>query len=264
MNFFKIYFRKFPQFLLINVIYFLITLPLLAFFCVQANLVWMSLSQGEGGLIFPGAVLITSVFSFFPSGINYFLITFSALLYGPLKMGMSYIFIGYSYERHAWLSDFFTVAIKNIRQGVFFGLLDVIFIGLITNFISAALITGYSQWELMFKISLALSLVSVAFYISVRRYFFIQAISVETGVLCIIRNAFSLSLIGWNKNLLAGAISVFIWSVSLMLDARITIIFLPTLAYSLTNFISVYSSAPILQKYLIAPSKEQQSRKNDA
>ena len=253
-GFFRIYFRKSHRFLLINLIYFIITLPMLTFVCIEVNMAYMSLQGGEGYAVFPGALLFAPLFASLPGGVNYFLLALSAVLFGPAKMGMTYVFRGFASERHVWMSDFFAEALKNWKQGLFFGLFDAAVIGGGLNFAVAAIITVAERPGIVPGWLFALLALLAGFYFNIRKYFYLQAVSAELGIRAIIKNALVFSFLSFGKNMLSCVLCLLIWYVATALDIRITIALVPLLAWSLSGFVSVYTGNLAIQKYLIEPS----------
>ena len=255
-GFLRIYFRKFHRFLIINLIYFIITLPMLTFVCIEVNMAYMSSQGGEGYTVFPGAMLFAPLFSSLPGGVNYFLLALSVALYGPAKMGMTFVFRGMASERHVWLSDFFTEALKNWKLGLFFGLFDAAVIGAGLSYAVAVIITAMEDTGGITGLVLVLLVLLAVFYFNMRKYFYLQAVSVELGAFAIFKNAFFLSFLSFGKNMLSCVLCLLIWCAATALDIRITIAVVPTLAWSLPGFVSVYTGNPAIQKYLIEPSIE--------
>ena len=247
--FFRIYFRKFWKFAAVNFIYFLVILPML----LQMYLVfngYLAEVMGEEGLNFlPGIGIYAAVIVSFPPVLINLLTVVSIILYGPVKMGMTYILRNFSREDHAWLGDLFSRAKSNWKQGLILGVLDVTVIGFLLNSIF-----GIFSGVLPVVSSLRyLTIIALLYYSFMRRYFFIQAVTVELSVFSIIKNSFIFACIGLGRNILGSAACAVIWYVCLFLYPPITFFSLPLITYSLTGFSAVFICYPVVHKYMVIP-----------
>ena len=256
LRFPELYFGKIFRLISVNVIYFITTLPLLSFVCLESNLMLISLYMGERTPVYSGALLFSTLFSTLPPWANYLFLALSAVLFGPLKMGVTYTYYSLSRARHAWLSELFTEAFRNARQGVFFGILDVFIIGNLLTFLAAASITLADNQNFALRIVLFFITGAFVFYMFVRRYFYLQAVTVELTVWQIIKNAFFLSVISLGRNFLACIAVAVVWIAALSVDFRISAVLVPLLVNSFAGFTSVYMAVPVLRKHLIEPSDQ--------
>ena len=62
--------------------------------------------------------LFATLVNYVPSFLHAPAIVISILIYGPLTCGLIYIFRNYAREEHAFISDFFTKAKENWKQGL--------------------------------------------------------------------------------------------------------------------------------------------------
>lgn len=109
--FFVILWRKLWQFIGLNLIYFVITLPLFSYLTVFVlQSVGIEAADLAGNMLFAIAGYILNLPPFF----MWLLIGVSALLYGPATCGLTYVLRNYARQEHAWtFSDFFTRAKEN-------------------------------------------------------------------------------------------------------------------------------------------------------
>ena len=61
-----------------------------------------------------------------PPIVSYVLVAISALIYGPVTCGFAYAMRNLSTERHVWFSELFSRAKENFKQGIVFGIVDII------------------------------------------------------------------------------------------------------------------------------------------
>ena len=121
--FFEILWRKLWQIIGINIIYFIIILPLMAYvlvFIMQS--VGIEAADLAGNTLFVIFAAILNLPPFF----MWLLVGLSAVLYGPATCGLTYILRNYTRQEHAWtFSDFFDRAKKNFKQGLLAGIIDI-------------------------------------------------------------------------------------------------------------------------------------------
>lgn len=254
LPFWELFFRKFLRFVLLNFIYFIITLPLLAVIFLLIN--GHSSPAGDGAAVFGGLSLFFSVFSFFPEKIFILMFVLSAVLYGPATMGMTYVFRNYARGEHAWLSDFWHRSISNFRQGVVFGLLDMI-----AGYFLINGIMSNSAGEGTSPILPILSVAALAIWLFMRNYTYLTAVTIEQSVFSILKNAWLFVLLGLKKNLLSGAAMLAIAVLCFTLNHTFTALTVPFVFYSLVIFSSVYICYPIVKKYIVDPALEAEGKK---
>ena len=127
VTFWEIVWRKLGRLVLLNILYFLILSPIIL------NLYILLYSKVMELTGLDVTEISTFVFQFLmsfaqgmPSWLNIGLLTLSIVFYGPATAGLTYVLRNYAREEHAWVSDFFSRMMKNFKQGLFFGLLDVV------------------------------------------------------------------------------------------------------------------------------------------
>ena len=255
--FLKIFFRKFWKFAAVNFIYFLVTLPVLLQMYLSFN-GFLAEVIGEEGLNFlPGLGIYAAVIVNFPPVLMNVLMVVSIILYGPVKMGMTYILRNFACEDHAWFSDLFSRAKSNRKQGLIFGILDFAVIGFLLNNIF-----GIFSGVLPIVSSLRfLSIIALVYYSFMRRYFFMLAVTVELSVFSIIKNSFIFACIGLGRNILASAACAATWYVCLFIYPPVTFFALPLITYSLAGFCEVFICYPVVHKYMVIPSLEREATK---
>ena len=259
--FWEIYFRKFWRFFTLNILYFIVTLPILFYIYFTVNGYIQLLLQSSGITefydIFPGLTFLSALIDFIPEFLYIPLLVLSVILYGPATMGLTYIFRNFAREEHAWTSDFFSRGKSNFRQGLFFGLLDIVVIFLLCNGIAGDVIVGSGIITVLSYALRALSALVLVIYFFMRHYFYLMAVSVELSVFSIIKNAMLFVVIGFGRNLLAGLINLALFVLCFLTWPLATVIGVPFFFYSFTGFSTVFICYPVIKKYIILPALEQ-------
>ena len=264
-RFFEIWFRKFWRFLTLNFLYFLLTLPMLlyVFYTVNGLFADRLAAVGEGVVLFSGVSFLAAFFSFVPRALNVPLLLISVVLYGPLTMGLTYIFRNFAREEHAWTSDLWSRAWSNARQGLFFGLADLLVLWLCVNGAFAG--TGTSgALGAVSVIRRTLSGLALVVWLFMRHYTYLMAVTVNLGVFRILKNAWLFVVLGFGRNVLSGAVTVGCLLLSFFLAPLLTIVTLPLFFYSFTWFCTIFTCYPIVKKYIIVPALEAEAAQSAA
>ena len=262
--FFELYFRKFWRFLTLNLCYFLVTLPMLAYVFYLVNGIFADRLADSGTVLLAGVGFIVSFFGFVPRALYVPLLVVSVLLYGPVTMGLTYVFRNFAREEHAWGSDLWSRAWANAKQGLVFGILDLaltwLFInGMFGTVADAGKTAGYT-------LSVILSVlcgVALVIWLFMRHYTYMMAVTVNLSVIRILKNAWLFVVLGFGRNVLSGLVTLGCVVVSFLLAPLATIITVPFFFWSFTWFCTVFTCYPIVKKYIIVPALEQ-AGKSDA
>ncbi len=258
-QFFELYFRKFWRFISTNLCYFLITLPMViyAFYLINGIFADRLEAMGEGYILFAGVGFIASFFSFIPTWLNTPLLVLSVLLYGPITMGLTYMYRNFAREEHAWASDLWSRAWSNARQGLFFGIMD-----LLLTFLFIWGMFGRLAAEgrnLSFALSAILSVISgiaLVIWLFMRHYTYLMAVTINLSVFQILKNAWLFVVLGFRRNVTSGVVTLACIVVTFLLAPLITVITLPLFFYSFSWFCTVFTCYPIVKKYLVLPALE--------
>ena len=265
-RFFELYFRKFWRFLTLNLWYFLITLPMVlyVFYVLNGYFADRLKEIGEGVMLLAGVGFIASVFSFIPRVLNVPLLVISLLAYGPITMGFTYILRNFAREEHAWLSDFWSRAWSNVRQGLFFGIADIVVVCLCVS----GMFGGFA--EAGKNVSYALSVIrsvvcgiALVIWLFMRHYTYLMAVTVNLNVFHILKNAWLFVILGFGRNLLSLAVGLASLLVTFLLAPLLTIVLLPLFFWSFSWFCTVFTCYPIVKKYIVVPALEAEEREKD-
>ena len=258
-QFFELYFRKFWRFISTNLCYFLITLPMViyAFYLINGIFADRLEAMGEGYILFAGVGFIASFFSFIPTWLNTPLLVLSVLLYGPITMGLTYMYRNFAREEHAWASDLWSRAWSNARQGLFFGIMDLLLTCLFIWGMFGRL--AAEGRNLSFALSTILSVISgiaLVIWLFMRHYTYLMAVTINLSVFQILKNAWLFVVLGFRRNVTSGVVTLACIVVTFLLAPLITVITLPLFFYSFSWFCTVFTCYPIVKKYLVLPALE--------
>lgn len=252
--FWEIFFRKFWRFVSLNVVYFLITLPILLYFYYTANGFFISYFGDGYADLLPGIGFIAAFTSGIPDALNIPILVVSVLLYGPLKMGMTYVYRNFTREEHAWFSDVWEKAKENWKQGVVLGVLDFLITLLLVNNIVGGFSAQSAGVGTLFLISRYLSIVLLVVFAFVRHYSYLIAVTVVLPIRAIIKNSLLFIVMGLGRNIISTAVCVLVWLLSLFTLPLASVVCLPLLTYALCGFVTVYVCYPTVKKYIIVPA----------
>lgn len=254
--FWEIYARKFWRFVSLNLIYFAFTFPLLILFYLTANGYMAQIAVNEFEDLLPGLSIFASVIQYIPSSLYLPLVILSILCYGPITMGVTYVLRNFAREEHAWISDVFLQAWKNVKQGLFFGLLDVVIIILLVSNITRQISPEDTYTTLRFVIRYA-SWAILVFYLFMRHYTYMIAVTFDLKISAILKNARIFIILGFFRNIWALLACLIIWVAALLTSAIITMVSVPFLVYSLTGFVVVFVCYPVIKRYMIDPQMKE-------
>ena len=266
-RFFELYFRKFWRFLTMNLWYFLITLPMVLYVFYTLNGYFADRLEdiGEGVMLLSGVAFIANVFSFVPRVLNVPLLVVSLLAYGPITMGFTYILRNFAREEHAWMSDFWSRAWSNLRQGLFFGIADILIVCLCVSGMFGGL--AEEGKNVSYALSVIRSVVcgiALVVWLFMRHYTYLMAVTVNLSVFHILKNAWLFVVLGFGRNVLSSAVTLACMVVTFLLAPLLTIIFLPLFFWSFSWFCTVFTCYPIVKKYISVPALEAQTQEEGA
>jgi len=264
-RFFELYFRKIWRFITLNLWYFLVTLPMLlyVFYTLNGLFAERLQSAGDGIILFAGVDFLAGFFRFIPGFLNIPLLIISVLLYGPITMGFTYILRNFAREEHAWMSDLLSRAWSNVRQGLFFGIADI----LVTYICMYGIFGGIAEAgrNIGYALSVILSVLSViafVIWLFMRHYTYLMAVTVNLNVFQILKNAWLFTILGFGRNVLSGLVTLACTFITFMLAQLLTVILLPFFYYSFTWFCTVFTCYPVVKKYIIVPALEAQEHQD--
>lgn len=264
-HFWELVGRKFFQLVGYNLMYFVCLLPLIVY-VYGLVYTWLSTVAGAGGSGETVALslmvnLMGMLYNFVPGALHIPLFVLSVLLYGPLTMGLTYVQRNFVREEHAWMSDLFSRALSNWKQGLFFGLLDVIVIVIMYVNWNYTMLSG-EEVTLFSIVIRGITTILFIYYLFMRNYFYQLAVTVNLKAGQIIKNSAIFGVVGIGRNLLAFIFVIVAVAVSTLLHSFVELLAVPFIMFAFSGFIAVYCTYPITDKYIVQPALAEE-RKNE-
>ncbi len=261
-KFFELYGRKFWKYIEVNLMYFLILLPLILYIyatAYDAGYYWMidlGFTQDEIEQVWTPLLYSTTLYFLkVPASVRNLLLIVSVLAYGPVKVGLTYVLRNFSNEKHAWISDIWDKARANWKYGMFFGILDMLCVLLLIFNLN------YSANGIpIMRLCRCASIAATVVYCFMRRYIYLMIVTVDLNLKSLILNSWLFSFTGILRNigvsLLNTAIWVGIYLLILLVFPLAEAIFIPFFVFSFTNFLGIFVIYPLVDRYLVKPIKE--------
>lgn len=258
VRYFEIVFTKFSKLVLLNLVYFLCLFPAL---CGLVTIIGGLINNPEiiDQMYFLKFfyVITERVYSFFPPlAIGLFVL--SALAYGPLTAGLTFCVRNLATGRHIWISDLFSRAKSNLKQGLAFGIIDIFVLFSLLLYISADLSALQGTALVMYRVLKIVSLIVSILYVCVRFYTYSITVTFELPIRDIFKNAFIFLVLGFFRNILAFVAS-FVIITSFVSTRIIDIILMGVLMFSFARFTAVFCTYPIIDKYMLKVKEKQDS-----
>lgn len=272
--FFKLLWRKAGKLLSLNLMMAMLYIPLIA--CVIIYLFSKTIPTTESALYAPllgiqiggGSPVANLLLGAFSRQLNVpvltgwrtvvilVLIGFTVLTWGWQNVGATYNLRSLVRGDSCFLfSDYFYAIRRNLKQGFFFGLLDVgVIVVLAVDFFYFSALADVFLFGVFYMIFVVLAVI----YTVMRFYVYHMMITFDLSVKKLLKNALIFVMLGLKRNLmallgLALLIGLNLWlilwglSVGLSIFLILPIFYLPALA----GFIAAYASWPNIQRYMI-------------
>ncbi len=186
------------------------------------------------------------------------LIGFTVITWGWQQVGATYNLRSLVRGDSCFIwSDYFYAIRRNLKQGLIFGLIDVIVtIVLIADIVFLLPLAVGFGYGLMFGFIVALA----ALYFVMRLYIYPMMITFDLSIKKLLKNALIFAMLGIKRNIMAllGIVLLvvlnffaIVWGLSIGLSVTLILPFFYLSA--LWGFIGVYAAYPVIQKYMIDP-----------
>ncbi len=195
---------------------------------------------------------------------------FLIVTWGWQNVGATYILRGIVRGEPVFLfSDYFYAVRRNLKQGFFMGVIDVLVIFLLlfdfTYFMGmpSSFMTDMGYFAIVIMLIL---------YFFMRFYLYLMLITFDISIPKMLKNALIFTALGIKRNLMAVlgilvfiAIEVVLFAVFAMTPLGIAIpLILPFLYFfAVTAFTSAYAAYPVIDRYMIAPHQIEESEETD-
>ena len=276
LNFFKSFFRKFPQLLRLNLLMVLQIVPLIVIVCLyflgpksptMSNVMFAPLfgiDQASGGSTVSSVLDLSSVqmgLPVFSPAVNITiicLVVVMALTWGWQNIGATYVLKGLVKGDPVFVfSDFFYAIKKNLKQGFFLGLIDfTVCAVLMIDFFYLYQQTGSFGFDFMYFAIFAL----IILWFIMRFYIYNLLVTFDIKIFKLLKNALIFSVLGIGRNILAllgiiilTVLHVFLIILFIPMGISIPIILPFFYILAATAYMSCYAAYPIIDRYMIAP-----------
>ncbi|MBE6605632.1 MAG: hypothetical protein E7635_01160 [Ruminococcaceae bacterium] len=279
-NFFISYFRKFTQLVTVNIYMILGNFPVLfALLALSGNLnihlrapatkLYTVLYGILGDAHSPVLSAINGVFGLrgdmsvptLATNIFWGLSLLIFVTFGLVNVGTTYILRNMVKGEPIFMWGDFWYAIKrNFKQGILFGILDLVFISVLAGdiiFYYYTTSTGNFMMNMFFWFSLFLAVL----YYFMRFYIYIVMVTFDLSIVKILKNALIFSFLGFKRNIMAllGTVAM------LFLTAMVFGFFIPlgviipfVFLFSTCAYMSAYAAFPKVKEYMIDPYYEEE------
>ena len=192
----------------------------------------------------------------------YFLFCLPVITIGPATVALTHVIRKFILEQPIFVFDEFLEAFKkNFKQGLFIGIVDIIFI--IAFVVSAIYRFQHMNHDTSFMnvMLTSITLASGAFIWMMHFYIYPQIAALTLSMNQIIKNSFYLTILGIKRNVFTLIISA-VMVAAMVITIELSIFLLPILPAAWISFITVFISYPVIQKFIINPYYESRGEKN--
>lgn len=274
ITFFKTFGRNFWNFSSLNILYFLINIPVFfGLYALSGNLNFDSpipsnqyypqlfgmMNVKENPVLqlhFSRIGQQTDISVFTTATYIFFAITLLVIFtFGISNCGMAHILRSYTRKDPVFLwTDFFDCIKSNWKQALPMGIVDIA--------ITAVCLFVFNFWRtypvqgIFFDIAFYLSFFVLVVYFFMRFYMYTLLITFDLSIFKILKNSFIFALLGIKKNFIA-LIGI---ALVLIINFCVFVMFMPlgiilpfVITISLCAFIAVYCTYPVIKKVMIDP-----------
>lgn len=257
-RYFEALYIKLPKIVLIGFIYFLCILPLLcgaiAFTSAALNLS----TETIGSFFFINSACWLA--SWTPQWIAVPLFLISLVCYGPLTAGLTYCMRNLANGSQAWVSDLFSRALSNAKQGIALGATDTIFALSFIFYVSADFSSQQGNALFIYSALKIIAICAAVFYFTMRFYTYVIAVTFELSLKDIYKNSMIFCVLGFFKNLLVFLVFAIV-IISFTSTPRVDVFLIATLFFGLCRFSTMFITYPVVKKYMLQPEKEDNENK---
>jgi len=248
---------------LVNLVCFVATLPVMAWFYLLLNTYLQAGLPNGFPDILPGPGLFCAPLLQLPPVIFYLLLAVSAVLTGPLLLGLHYIVGSMVMERHIWFSDFLEQAYKNARQGIILGLLSLAALHMLLWNLLGGLHSDIPWIHMILTASQWGSGLLLVLFLLVFPYACQIAVSIEQSLWTVLKNALILARVYLGRSLLALTTIAIYWWITSAVFPMVSLLTLPLLSVGLTAFIQATICRPVVEKYILRPARKRESLRGE-
>ena len=258
VRYFEILIANFMKVVLVNLIYFACLLPLLCglttFVC---GFLGLSAAAVESFFFVHLFVWLTSVVTSFSWVIALLLFVASLIAYGPLTAGLTFCMRNIATGRHIWISDLFSRAKSNLKQGIALGLIDVLVVLSFVFYISSDLSVLQGGGLIFYRVLKILAIAISVIYVVIRFYSYTIAVTFELPIKDIFKNCGIFIVLGFFKNILA-LLVCFLIIFGFISTPKIDIILIGSLMFALMRYSVIFCTYSVIDEYMIKPNEREE------
>lgn len=244
-RFWLIFFDHIYNFLGINMFYSLIGIPMVLMGYMVMQLVYSAEQAGNGVFILPCIAIMLLL----------------GIVMGGVNAASAYIMRCHIEEKHVnFFSDFAAAFKANFKQSIPFGIADSVLVLLLFSVMPLVLrVAGHTKT--VYTILICLLFLAIFIYYSMRRFAYLQIVTINLKLPQIVRNSLFFVFLGLKGNLLNALISVaaIVAAVALIVfvDAAwvmMAVLFITLLlGIALVGFLQIFSAYGPFYKHLVEP-----------
>lgn len=236
----------------VNLLTVPLLLPVFAWFYLMINYYFYAISIGDMVEMLPGLGLFGGLLLQLPPVIFYALFGLSAVLLGPVVLGLHSALGHFVAGRHIWVSDVFSGMKENFRQGVVLGVGSVAAVHLLlwNIFGGVVAVGGWASVGLM--VSRWVSVVLLLALFLTLPFVCQVAVTVKQPLWTVIKNGRILAQVYIGRGILLLVSTTLYWTGTTVLAPRLNLVMLPLFSVGLTVLWQAMVCRPVVQARLVA------------
>lgn len=248
VKYFELIFSNASKLISLNLVYFLCLIPLLCVSIYLSCILFDISPEVIQSVYFVHlAVWITESI---PFPVILALLIFSIVIYGPITAGFTYCIRNIATSRYCWISDMFSHAKSNIKQGIALGIADLVVVSSCFLYLSSNTSMLAGAGLITFRIAQVVSIVVTLIYVCVRFYAYTIVVTFNMKIKDILKNTLIFCVLGFFRNIVAIVVSAFI-IYTFISTPRVDVVLIAALLFSLCRFTAVFSTYPVIEKYML-------------
>lgn len=205
-------------------------------------------------------VFADKFWTLFQINLIYFLFCIPLITFGPATAALTAVMRNIYLGRPQFVfHEFWTAFKKNFKQSYFIGLIDLIFIFLAAFsyvFYTSTIDDNDYYWLLY-----ALTMAAEVIFLMLNFYIYPQIAALNLKMGAILKNSMIMSFLNIKGNLIALACFI-VYIVLIMFFGLYVLMLAPIIPFAWLSLITMFTSYPAIQKFIINPFYEQQGLKN--
>ncbi len=247
-RYFELLYRKFSKLVMFNIMYLACVFPLVCGFIYLACSFFNISAQVVESVFFIRAALWLINTLTPPVFIVLFVI--SAIVYGPLTAGLTYVSRNLADEKHVWFTDLFTRCKSNFKQGLALGILDIVALLCFLMYLASDFSVLEGGSIIFYKFIKIVAIIAFVIYFCMRFYTYTISVTFELKLKDILKNSLIFCVLGFFRNIVALLI-IFVITISFTSTPKIDVVLVVALFFSLCRFSVSFSTYGIIKKYML-------------